>query len=224
MENMERHPVPQTARIRVTEELLLTVQPKRVLEIGAGDHSFKGVYRGRQGVEWITADLAPPCDIQIDLNRPEVSIPLDAESVDLVLATEFLEHLLWPHALLKECRRLLDTGGRLLISVPNAVSLSYRLAWLFGKLPSCAACGNLPPPLGETSYVLDSGDTIAGHVIDFNLTRLKGLLDFCGFEPLAILANGIYWHRQILPAWMLPASFSSNLIVLAGRRTERAGQ
>lgn len=46
--------------------------------------------------------------------------PVDSESVDVVLCTETLEHVLEPPALLAEAHRTLRPGGRLLLTVPFA--------------------------------------------------------------------------------------------------------
>jgi len=48
------------------------------------------------------------------------SWPIDAESVDVVLCTETLEHVLEPPAFLAEAHRALRPGGRLLLTVPFA--------------------------------------------------------------------------------------------------------
>ncbi|MGC9108445.1 MAG: class I SAM-dependent methyltransferase [Infirmifilum sp.] len=55
-----------------------------------------------------------------DLSRD--SIPLPDERVDLVLALEFIEHLVNPDHMLREARRVLRSGGSLVISTPNLAS------------------------------------------------------------------------------------------------------
>jgi len=217
---MERHPVARTERIRVTEDLLIGLRAKRVLEIGAGDFSFE--YCGRRtGSAWVTADFEPPADILCELNATCVSLPVADESFDLVVCTEVLEHLLWPQALLTELHRVLVHDGRLLLSVPNVTSLSYRIAWLLGRVPSCAAAGNLPLELGNrTAYRRADAGMVGGHVIDFNPGRFRALLNLCGFAMGELHSAGIFWHRQVLPRWMVPASLSSNLITIA---TKHAG-
>ena len=46
--------------------------------------------------------------------------PVDSDSVDVVLCTETLEHVLDPAQFLHEAQRCLRTGGRLLLTVPFA--------------------------------------------------------------------------------------------------------
>ncbi len=215
--NIQRKAVSRSARIVVTEKLICSARPTAVLELGAGDFSFESVRRQLSGTRWTKADFSPPGDVLCDFNRPDIHLPFADASFDMVIVTELLEHLLWPHLLLRECHRILRGRGCLIVSVPNCVSLSYRLAWVFGRVPSCAAAGNLPAPLGMTSYRSADGGTVAGHVIDFNLARLKALLIQEKFTPMCVRGNGLYWHRQWLPAWALPARLASNLIVKAVR-------
>lgn len=207
-----RKQVDYTARLRVTEKLLQNIHLNRVLEIGAGDYSFDYL-KPPKGL-WTKIDFAPPCDVICELNSDRLILPFQNSSFELIICTEVFEHLLWPQILLQEMRRVMISGGHLLVSVPNITSLTYRLAWLLGRLPSCAASGNLPIELSSTAYRKDDGDLTGGHVIDFNLKRLRQVLEYAGFEVRQIRGSGIIWHRQILPPWIVPSSFSSNIIAL----------
>ena len=164
---------------------------------------------------WIRADLAPPCTIVADFNTEEGCLPFHSHCFDIVICTEVLEHLLWPQRLLTECHRVLSAQGCMVISVPNMVSLTYRFAWLMGRIPSCAAGGNMPFEMVRTSYQKESGGYVAGHVVDFNRERLSCLLESCGFKMTCTKGSGIFWHRQILPHWLVPTNLASNIICLA---------
>jgi SAM-dependent methyltransferase len=208
--------VPRTGRIKETEKIIISLQPTQVIEIGAGDYSFDYLIpKIKQPVSWQKVDFSPPCDIQMDLNLEKVTIPIPDNSQDIIIATEVFEHLLWPQSILDECRRILKPGGTILISVPNAVSLTYRIKWLMGGLPSCAACGNLPKLFGPTVYEKIEGGTIAGHVIDFNANRIKKLVTYKKFISVKFYGTGIFWHFQIVPTWLLPYWLSSNLLLTA---------
>lgn len=209
---MERHGVSVSTRILVTETMIRNVGAKDVLELGAGDYSFQ--YLHREGT-WCEADFAEPCDVLCDFGVQGVVLPFEDASFDLVICTEVLEHMLWPQNLLREMARVLRPNGSLIASVPNIASLSYRAAWLLGRIPSCAASGNLPPEMGSTTYRLADGSLVGGHVIDFNQSRFELLLKYSGFTVKRMAGCGIFWHRQIIPHWLLPASLSSNLICLA---------
>jgi SAM-dependent methyltransferase len=55
-----------------------------------------------------------PVDYVCDIT----SVPLPAESLDAILCTEVIEHVVEPVAVLDEFRRLLKPGGRLLLTAP----------------------------------------------------------------------------------------------------------
>lgn len=212
-----RKKVFQSDRIKVTENLIKKVNASAVLEIGAADHSFEYVYNNKS-VSWLKVDFSQPCDVMCDLNSLDLQLPFKDKIFDLIICTEVLEHLLWPQYLLKECNRLLTDRGKILISVPNISSLSYRIAWMMGRIPSCAASGNLPIVLGSTAYKKENGDLVGGHVIDFNLRRTIKLMEFSGFKQVKLKGAGIIWHKQILPHWVVPISLSSNIICLAEKK------
>jgi SAM-dependent methyltransferase len=64
----------------------------------------------------------------VDLTQP---LPFEDESVDLVLATEVLEHLPSHAPLLQEIGRILKPGGFFLFSTPNCHRALSRLQFLF---------------------------------------------------------------------------------------------
>ncbi|MFC1828174.1 methyltransferase domain-containing protein [Thermodesulfobacteriota bacterium] len=210
---MERHKVFRSDRLKVTENILANeIIGQRVLEIGAGDYSFNYLEGSKL---WIKIDFSPPCDVIFDFNIQKLNLPFISGSFDLIICTQVLEHLLWPQQLLKECHRILASNGRILISVPNVVSLTYRIAWLLGRIPSCAASGNLPVELGSTSYRNKEGSLVGGHVIDFNNKRTFRLLESCNFKILTVKGSGIIWKKQIIPHQLVPSNLSSDIICLA---------
>lgn len=52
-----------------------------------------------------------------------------SEKFDLIIATEVIEHLVDPSLFLKECLRLLKTGGSILITTPNRDYYSAASIW-----------------------------------------------------------------------------------------------
>jgi len=86
------------------------------------DRSALDIASGRLGIETVWADV-------------EEGLPFDAESFDVVVAGELLEHLADPAALIAEVRRVLRPGGRFVGSVPNAFRLKSRLRYVMGRHP-----------------------------------------------------------------------------------------
>lgn len=130
---------------------------------------------------WLTVDKYGDPDLKADLEGPATVLPFGDESVDLLLCTEVLEHLRSGSALVSEFARVLKPEGRAIISVPNIASMKSRFAVLRGGLPHLAASGDCGPPLGGTG-LLDGNEWVAGHVVDFNESRLVGYLNRNGLE------------------------------------------
>jgi SAM-dependent methyltransferase len=101
------------------------VEPDATLvELGAGDCEFVNAVRcGRK----IAVDLSPrTAELAVDaevLLRPSDDLaPIESETVDVVFASNFFEHMETKAALLatlRECRRILRPGGKLLVVQPN---------------------------------------------------------------------------------------------------------
>jgi len=213
---MQRHDLFYSDRIKITENFIERLNFNSVLEIGAGDYTFDYV-KNKKEILWVKVDIAPPCDVICDFNSDDLILPFNEKTFDLIICTEVLEHILWPQQLLKEVSRVLSTDGKMLLSVPNISSLSYRVAWLFGHIPSCAATGNLPLELGSTAYQKTNDQVIGGHVVDYNLKRVISLLKHMGFKVVSVKGSGLIWHKQILPHWIIPPSLSSNIVCLIKR-------
>lgn len=118
----------------------------------------------------------------IDLSSDR--FPLPDESVDLATALEVIEHLSNPDNMLREVRRVLRTGGHLLITTPNLASWVNRLLLLFGYQPY-----NCEVSTEVLAGVLWMGRTFAkpsGHIRPFTLKALKELLTHHGFEVVCV--------------------------------------
>ncbi len=70
-----------------------------------------------------------------DLEREK--LPFEDESFDVVICNQVLEHLKNIFLPLSEMDRVLATGGRLVIGIPNLAALHNRFLLLFGRQPLC---------------------------------------------------------------------------------------
>jgi SAM-dependent methyltransferase len=107
--------------------LLSEAQPgERVLDLGCGAGRFVRALQDHgahpTGVEIAEAALlraranAPGADLR--LMEPDGDLPLEDGSIDLVWCSEVLEHVADTAHTLSEIRRVLHTGGRLLLTTP----------------------------------------------------------------------------------------------------------
>jgi len=100
---------------------------ERVLDLGCGAGRFVAALR-EAGADPVGVELAdgalerarrnvPGADLRA--LAPDGAIPLEDGSVDLVWCSEVLEHVPDTAELLSEARRVLATGGRLLVTTPS---------------------------------------------------------------------------------------------------------
>lgn len=157
-----------------------TDRPERLLvDVGCG----RGDFLARmQSLGWnvlgvepdpVAAGLARSRGIDVFVGRLEEA-GLAVGIADQVTLNHVLEHVESPADLLKECRRILRPGGRLVIYTPNAESLGHRC---FGR-----AWRGLEPPR---------------HLLIFSPHSLQRMLREAGFHSFRLttpttLAGGIY--------------------------------
>jgi SAM-dependent methyltransferase len=103
-----------------------------VLDVGAGSCEFiNAVVAGRKIAVDLNPDTAEHAAANVEVLRvPSTDLaPVSDGSVDVVFTSNFLEHLPDKDALLetlRECRRVLVPGGRLLVLMPNIRYLPGR--------------------------------------------------------------------------------------------------
>lgn len=69
--------------------------------------------------DFINIDFNEPADILFDVRN---GIPLESKSINFIFSEHFFEHLDYPKSayfFLEECYRILETGGELVIGVPD---------------------------------------------------------------------------------------------------------
>jgi ubiquinone/menaquinone biosynthesis C-methylase UbiE len=161
--------------------LLGRVNPgERVLDLGCGEGHFTAALDAH-GAHPIAVDVVaeplrrarerhPGLDFRLGgLDEPLV---LDDGAVDVVWAGELIEHVVDVAGWLSEVRRVLPSGGRLLLSTPDhPPALLRRLA--------------------EDPAAFDEHfDPRTDHVRFFSARTLAELLDDLGFEPVEVVSDG----------------------------------
>jgi len=101
----------------------------RLLDVAPQDHAGARPHFPAAQIDTLDIDPASGATHIVDLCRDN-SRTIPAESYDIVVCTEVLEHTLKPFSAVKEIRRLLKPGGLSLVSTP----FNFRI---HGPLPDC---------------------------------------------------------------------------------------
>jgi SAM-dependent methyltransferase len=85
------------------------VEGKRILDVGCGDRPYAELFPDAVGFD-------VPGNPHADLHGSIEAIPVDDASFDVVLCLQVLEHVADPAAAVRELRRVVAPGGRVLLS------------------------------------------------------------------------------------------------------------
>ena len=137
---------------------------------------------GIVGVDWSMAALRQARGRNVPVARASADaggLPIATSSVDFVIMSELIEHLVDPDSTLDEARRILIPGGTLLLSTPNLA------AWFNRVLLPCG----IQPVFTEVSLrgiYGRPGSEVVGHLRIFTRRALEGLLKANGFIEVDI--------------------------------------
>jgi len=136
----------------------------KVLDVGAGSCPYRHLF---SHCEYRTQDLAPLRDDQLrhggygrlDYVSDLASIPVPDGSFGAVLCTEVLEHHPEPIAVVKELARILEPGGRLILTAPLGSGIHQEpyhfyggyTPWWYERFLSAAGFGSIHVEANEGS-------------------------------------------------------------------------
>jgi SAM-dependent methyltransferase len=172
---------------------------RRILDIGCGDGAATSlIATGRRqhhviGVDWSTRAIEQARAHGFDLISAGVDppgLPIATGTIDLVVMSELIEHLVDTDAALAEARRVLRPGGTLLLSTPNLAAWHNRVLIAFGVQPIFSEV-SLRGIYGRP------GSQVVGHLRLFTRRALVGLLRANGFTAIKIA--GARYHDVPLP-------------------------
>jgi SAM-dependent methyltransferase len=162
---------------------LLGHSPKGVaVDVGGGDGSSLALLG-----ESVTFDQRVSVDVELPANGGYKGITyrvgdaenlgsiFGADSADLVLMIEVIEHLLNPDDAILEVQRILHRGGALILTTPNLSSLINRLSLLAGYLP-------LSAEVSTRKVFGRPGSSVAGHLRLHTFRSLRDFLSFYDFK------------------------------------------
>src|ERR1700751_411239 len=85
-----------------------------VLDIGCGHKPYKDLFPNTEyfGMDYSTDDTSP------DFVGNALSLPVKDQTVDIVFATQIIEHVTKPDLMIRECKRVLRPQGYLILTGP----------------------------------------------------------------------------------------------------------
>jgi len=167
------------------------------------------------GFDWSLAALQQARVRDLPVARASADgggLPLASSSVDIVIMSELIEHLVDTDATLEEAMRVLVPGGTLLLSTPNLAAWYNRALLAFGVQP-------LFTEVSLRGIYGRPGTEVVGHLRVFTRRALEGLLAAIGFVDVEI--TGAPYHdvpRPFRPLDRLlcrTPSLASNLLASA---------
>jgi SAM-dependent methyltransferase len=188
---------------RMLAEVLRPAQaPATIIDIGCGDGFATRVAADHNpghhfaGLDWSAGSLAAARQRGIAVLRAGLdgpSLPLAAGSVDVVVMSEVIEHLVDTDSAIEAAHRVLRPGGSLLLSTPNLASWYNRGLLAFGIQPVFSEV-SLRSVFGRP------GSQVAGHLHMFTRRALVEFLQAYGFSCVRVA--GATYHD--VPALLRP--------------------
>jgi SAM-dependent methyltransferase len=146
----------------------LSLNTKRIfLDVACGSGDFSSFIPKNYkyiGLEFSSVQIQKAKKLNRNVKYADLrkKFPISNNSVDVILASEILEHLFDTDFFLSECHRVLKKNGTLIITTPNICDLSGRIRCIFGRRP---------PNIEHRA-----GRGYAGHIRAFTIHDLRELL------------------------------------------------
>jgi SAM-dependent methyltransferase len=206
-------------KMRLLEQFLAGVsKDSRIVDLGCGEGVLVESLRQR-GYDIRGIDLCYQSDF---VERGDITqTGLAANSVDLVLCLDVIEHLSFAdqEQAVREIRRILKPGGMLVATIPNLAHFSSRLAFLFtGNLLRTSTIERHPGdrPVNEYKRLFRRY---------FQLRRVRGVFPTFPISSLLTLAfpgSIVWWHRFLNRCFAYPNWCFLNMFFCEKPRNEKS--
>ena len=167
-------------------------RPLRAVDVGCGEGTWTALSRDYAqqagvdvnivGLDWSVAALGQARKRGLEVVRGSAEypgLPLRTDSLDLMIISELIEHLVDTDMALMEAKRVLHPGGTLLLSTPNLAAWYNRGLLMFGIQP-------LFTEVSLQGIYGRPGHEVVGHLRVFTRRALAALLAAHGFEDITI--------------------------------------
>jgi SAM-dependent methyltransferase len=169
------------------------------------------------GLDWSCAALDRARGRGVRVVRAAIDgagLPLASRSVDVVIMSELIEHLVDTDAALGEAARVLVPGGSLLLSTPNLAAWFNRVLLAFGVQP-------LFTEVSLRGIYGRPGHEVVGHLRIFTRRALEQLLAAAGFVEIKVGGapyHDVPWPLRPLDRLACRAPSLSSILLASARR------
>jgi len=167
------------------QEIQKDLKGKVVIDVPAGT-GFTSDLLLKYGAKVIAFDLFPEYfkSKAINCERTDVTqgIPVQADTADMLICQEGIEHFSDQLKVMKEFNRTLNTGGSLVITTPSASNLASKFSYL---LFESETNNQMPPNEINDIWMADESLTreiYYGHIFLIGLQKLRMLGRLSGFK------------------------------------------
>jgi SAM-dependent methyltransferase len=195
-----------------------------ILDVGCGDGTAAVLAAQRNpghrmvGLDWSARSLNRARRLGLTVVRGGVDapgLPFAAESADVVIMSELIEHLVDTDSALDEVFRVLRPGGSLLLSTPNLAAWYNRGLVALGVQPIFSEV-SLRGVYGRP------GRQVAGHLHLFTRRALVALLAARGFSGIRV--RGAEYHDVPRPLRPVDRAFcawpaAASILLVHARKT-----
>jgi len=185
---------------------ILTGKQGKILDAGAGKGTLSKKLE-EMGFEVLACDIDPSWFeaegvkvTRTDLNQ---GLPYKDKLFDYVCCVEAIEHLWNPWGLIIEFYRVLRTGGYLIVTTPNVLTIFSRIRFLLS---------------GRFIHFGEANFNKLGHITPIPLWQFKGMLKMIGFENIRITFN-TGWIPLLERQIPIKNIFTGNILVLNCQKT-----
>lgn len=197
--------------------------PARVLDVGCGDGFATSVAARRNpghqfaGLDWSAGSLCQARERGVTVLRAglDARLPVRSASIDVVIMSEVIEHLVDTDSAMEEAHRVLKPGGSLLLSTPNLAAWYNRALLAFGVQPVFSEV-SLRSVFGRP------GSQVAGHLHMFTRRALVEFLAAYGLTCVRV--EGACYHDVPVPLRPLDRLFchwpsAASILLVQARKT-----
>lgn len=204
--------------------LRLVPAPATVVDVGCGDGFATKVAADRNaghrfaGLDWSAGSLAAAKGRGLAVLRAELDatrLPLRDGSVDVIVMSEVIEHLVDTDSAVEAAHRALKPGGSLLLSTPNLAAWYNRGLLALGVQPVFSE-------VSLRSVYGRPGSQVAGHLHMFTKRALVEFLSAYGFSCVQVA--GARYHDVPGPLRPLDRAFcywpsAASILLVHARKT-----